>query len=65
MPSNDIHVIDSGNPINNGGATIKVQGTGYQTVTGRPINTPVIADIQGKFDARFNHPRYYSGDTDN
>ena len=61
MPSNDIHVIDSGNPINNGGATIKVQGTGYQVVSGRALNTPVIADIQGKFDARWDDYNYYVG----
>ena len=61
--ANDIFLIDSGNPISNGGAVIKTQGAGnYQAVSGSGDSLPVIADIQAKYDARLDSPRYYTGD---
>ena len=31
----------------------------------RVINTPELASITGKYDARWDDPRFYSGDTAN
>jgi len=60
----DIYVIHSGVPIKNGGAVVRVPGTGaYQAQDDRVNNLPVIADIEFKYDDRLTRVRYYSGDT--
>lgn len=62
--ANDIRVAVSGQPIKHGVAVISTTRTGeYETLDTYVFNTPVIADIQAKYDARFDDPRYYTGDT--
>lgn len=62
--ANDIRVAVSGQPIKHGAAVISTTRTGeYETLDTYVFNTPVIADIQAKYDARFDDPRYYTGDT--
>jgi len=62
--ANDIVIAVSGEAIKNGTAVVSTTPTGrYSTLNTSVLNTPVIADIQAKYDDRFDDPRYYTGDT--
>lgn len=62
--ANDIQVAVSGNLIKNGTSVISCTRTGEYAVLNTYVkNTPAIADIESKYDSRFDEPRYYSGDT--
>lgn len=62
--ANDIQVAVSGNVIKNGTSVISCTRTGEYAVLNTYVkNTPVIADIESKYDGRFDEPRYYSGDS--
>ena len=64
--ANDIQVAVSGSLIKNGTAVVSATVTGqYKTLDTSVLNTPIIADIESKYDARFDNPRYYSGDNVN
>lgn len=64
--ANDIALAVSGNPIKNGTAIIYVDQLGnLETNNNYVYNKPTINDIQSKYDARFDDPRYYTGDTPN
>lgn len=61
--ANDIQVAISGNVIKNGTILVSCTKTGeYSTLDTYVKNTPTITDIESKYDARFDEPRYYSGD---
>lgn len=61
--ANDIQVAVSGANIKNGSVVLTSTTTGkYQTINTYVKNTPTITDIESKYDARFDEPRYYSGD---
>jgi hypothetical protein len=60
--ANDINKIVSANPIKNGTVLVSCTRTGeYSTLDTNVKNTPAIADIQNKYDARFDDPSYYYG----
>lgn len=60
--ANDINKIISANPIKNGTALVSCTRTGeYSTLDTNVKNSPVIADIEAKYDARFDDPAYYYG----
>lgn len=60
--ANDINKAISANPIKNGTALVSCTRTGeYSTLDTNVKNTPVIADIEAKYDARFDDPAYYYG----
>lgn len=62
--ANDIAVAVSGQPIKNRTIVVSATVTGeYLTQDNFVVNTPTIAEIQDKYDARFDDPRYYAGDT--
>lgn len=64
--ANDIALANTGNPIQHGTAILYVDKLGNkQTNTVYTYNKPIIADIENKYDNRFDDPRYYTGDTDN
>jgi hypothetical protein len=59
----DIQNAVSGQVIKNGTALVSCTRTGeYSTIETYVKNTPTISDIESKYDARFDEPRYYSGD---
>ncbi len=61
--ANDIQAAVSGEPVKNGTALVSCTRTGeYSTIETYVKNSPTIADIESKYDARFDEPRYYSGD---
>ena len=63
--ANDIERIDTGAVIKNGTLVLGGLPTGPQANmknNANVTNKPVITDIQAKYDARFDDPRYYSGD---
>ena len=61
--ANDIQAAISGEPVKNGTALVSCTRTGeYSTIETYVKNSPTISDIQSKYDARFDEPRYYSGD---
>jgi hypothetical protein len=61
--ANDIQAAVSGEPVKNGTALVSCTRTGeYSTIETYVKNSPTISDIQSKYDARFDEPRYYSGD---
>ena len=64
--ANDIQLIKSGQPIKHGTAVTTTTTTGvYSKLDTNVYNKPVIADIEDKYDARFDRPRYYTGDSPN
>jgi len=63
--ANDIERIDTGAVIKNGTLVLGGLPTGPQANmknNDKVSNKPAIADIQAKYDARFDEPRYYTGD---
>ena len=63
--ANDIERIDTGAVIKNGTLVLGGLPTGPQANmknNDNVTNKPVITDIQAKYDARFDDPRYYTGD---
>lgn len=62
--ANDIQLSISGNIIKNGSVIVSCSPLGtYSSMEDEALNTPVISDIQDKYDERFDDPRYYAGDT--
>jgi hypothetical protein len=62
--ANDIALVISGSSIKHGTAVVSATFTGeYSTLDTSVTNKPVIADIESKYDTRFDDPRYYSGDS--
>jgi hypothetical protein len=60
--ANDITVAISGNPIQNGSAIVYVNKQGDEKSLDTYVkNTPVLSDIEDKFDNRFDDPSYYYG----
>lgn len=60
--ANDIQKAVSANTIKNGTVVTTTSLTGqYSKYDAYVKNTPVIGDIQAKFDARFDDPSYYHG----
>lgn len=61
---NDIDLAIDTNPIKNGSLVYGCSKTGiFQTKDDYVSNSPVIADIQSKYDNRFDDPSYYHGTT--
>lgn len=61
--ANDINLAISGNIIKNGSTIVTCSPLGeYSSISEDALNTPTIADIQSKYDNRFDDPRYYTGD---
>ena len=63
--ANDIERIDTGAAIKNGTLVLGGLPTGPQANmknNDNVTNKPVIADIEDKYDTRFDDPRYYAGD---
>lgn len=61
--ANDIQAAVSGVVVKNGTTVVSCTPTGeYSTIDTDVLNTPTIADIEAKYDSRFDEPRYYSGD---
>lgn len=59
----DIQTAVSGQVVKNGTALVSCTRTGeYSTIETYVKNTPTMSDIESKYDARFDEPRYYSGD---
>lgn len=62
--ANDIQAAVSGLVVKNGTVLVSCTRTGeYSKIDTYAKNTPAIVDIESKYDARFDDPRYYSGDT--
>lgn len=64
--ANDIDEAISANEIKNGTAVVGCLPTGFSdkfTNDSSVSNKPNITDIQDKYDARFDEPRYYTGDS--
>jgi len=62
--ANDIKLAVSGEPIKNGTLVVSTKITGptaKDKLDIYVINTPVITDIQDKYDVRFDDPSYYYG----
>jgi hypothetical protein len=63
--ANDIQKSVSANNIKNGTTVVSTcaRNGNYQTLDTYVSNKPTIADIESKYDGRFDEPRYYSGDS--
>lgn len=60
--ANDIQAAVSGVVIKNGSALVSCTKTGEYSILDTYVqNSPTIADIQNKYDARFDDPSYYYG----
>lgn len=60
--ANDIQKAISANPIKNGTSLVSCTLTGeYSTLETYVKNTPLISDIENKYDNRFDDPSYYYG----
>jgi hypothetical protein len=61
--ANDIQLAISGLPIKNGTMVVTCGETGLGTIKYDEYvsNQPVLADIQAKYDYRFDDPSYYHG----
>lgn len=58
----DIQNAISGNVIKNGTLLVSCTRTGeYSTINTYVKNTPILTDIESKFDNRFDDPSYYYG----
>lgn len=63
--ANDIQAAISGVVVKNGTSVVSCTNTGeYSTIDTYVNNSPTIADIEAKYDTRFDDPRYYAGDSD-
>lgn len=61
--ANDIQTAVSGVAIKNGTAVVTTTFTGeYSKLDTYAKNTPIITDIESKYDNKFDDPRYYYGD---
>ncbi len=61
--ANDIQKAISANEIKNGTMVTTTSWTGRQSKYDAYVkNTPTLAEIQSKYDARFDDPSYYYGD---
>ena len=66
--ANDINEAISSNEIKNGTAIVGCLPTGPTDKfknNDKVSNKPTMATIEAKYDARFDDPRYYAGDTAN
>jgi len=62
--ANDIRLAVSGVVIKNGTSVVTCSRTGEYSVLDTYVdNKPTISDIEGKYDTRFDEPRYYAGDS--
>ena len=64
--ANDIAKAIGSNDIKNGTVVVGCLPTGDSDNLKNDdsvSNEPTITDIQAKYDARLDHPRYYTGDT--
>lgn len=62
--ANDIQLAVSGVVIKNGTSVVTCSRTGEYAVLDTYVsNKPTISDIEAKYDARFDEPRYYAGDS--
>lgn len=60
--ANDINKAISANPIKNGTALVSCTTVGeYSTLESYVKNSPSIAEIENKYDSRFDDPSYYYG----
>lgn len=60
--ANDIEKIISANEIKNGTTITTTTFTGYYSKLDTYVkNTPIITDIENKYDDRFDDPSYYYG----
>lgn len=62
--ANDIDLAIDTNPIKNGTMVLKsgfTQNNVIKTYDRYVKNTPIITDIQSKYDNRFDNPSYYYG----
>ena len=60
----DIQAAISGVDVKNGTVIVTCSWTGeYSTINTYAQNTPTIANIENKYDTRFDDPRYYNGDS--
>lgn len=62
--TNDIQKSILSNPIKNGTVVVSVKPTGLRSedlLNNSVSNKPEIADIQAKYDNRFDDPSYYGG----
>lgn len=58
--ANDVQLIKSENPIKHGSSVIYSAKTGLVSVRNADVfNTPLIADIQSKYDTRYDDLGYY------
>jgi len=65
--ANDITLAIGSNPIKNGTTLVQCKVTGFSSsdvYDAYVSNSPVIADIQAKYDNRFDDPSYYYGGAD-
>lgn len=65
--ANDIIKAINGNDIKNGTVVVGCLPTGSSDNLKNDdvvSNEPSMADIESKYDAKFDHPRYYTGDSD-
>lgn len=58
--ANDIQAAISGVVVKNGTAVVLVSPTGIQTINNYVKNSPTIADIENKYDNRFDDKTYYT-----
>lgn len=60
--ANDIQAAVSGVAVKNGTLLVSCTRTGeYSTINTYVQNSPTIADIESKYDNRFDDPSYYFG----
>lgn len=60
----DITKAKTDNSIKNGTLVVTTTFTGYYSKSDVYVkNTPIISDIESKFDNRFDDPSYYYGTT--
>jgi hypothetical protein len=62
--ANDVQKSILANPIKNGTIIVSTQPTGptaKDKINTYVSNKPVIADIEAKYDGRFDDPSYYGG----
>lgn len=60
----DIQKANVSNDISQGAGFVAYPKNMSQKKAARPdVFSPAIGDIESKYDARFDDPRYYSGDT--
>ena len=61
MANHDIYLANVANPIKHGTVVVSADKHGHvQTEDSKVWNTPEIADIEHKYDDRFDDPQYYT-----